>query len=115
MRSMITYSFGDILLVPFPFTDQTSIKKRPTVVISSDKYNSQKPDLIITAITSQFNTSISFGEMIIVDWKSAGLLKPSVIKPVITTIEKSLIIKKLGKLKEKDCDELKELISLILG
>lgn len=115
MRNTMIYNFGDILLVPFPFTDQTSTKKRPTVIISSDKYNSQKPDLIIMAITSQFNTSASFGEMIIADWKSAGLLKPSVIKPVITTIEKSLVIRKLGKLENSDRDKLKEVIQLILA
>ena len=109
------YNFGDILLVPFPFTDQTSTKKRPTVIVSSDRYNSQKPDLIIVAITSQFNASVSFGEMIITDWKSAGLLKPSVIKPVITTIEKSLVVRKLGKLQKSDRDKLKEIIQLILA
>ncbi|WP_367142300.1 type II toxin-antitoxin system PemK/MazF family toxin [Moorena sp. SIO1F2] len=48
---MTTYNFGDILLVPFPFTDQTTLKKRPTVIISSNTYNQQKPDLIIMAIT----------------------------------------------------------------
>lgn len=115
MRSITIYNFGDILLVPFPFTDQTSVKKRPTVVISSNKYNNRKPDLIIMAITSQLNTSVSFGEMIITDWKSAGLLKPSIIKPVITTIEKSLIIKKLGELEASDLNKLEELIGLILG
>ena len=115
MRSITIYNFGDVLLVPFPFTDQTSVKKRPTVVISSNKYNSQKSDLIIMAITSQFDISVSFGEIIITDWKSAGLLKPSVIKPVITTIEKSLIIKKLGKLEKSDLNKLKGLIGLILG
>jgi mRNA interferase MazF len=31
---MIDYSFGDILLVPFPFTDQSTAKKRPAVLIS---------------------------------------------------------------------------------
>ena len=36
MQNMTIYNFGDILLVPFPFTDQTTTKKRPTIVISSD-------------------------------------------------------------------------------
>ena len=115
MQSTTNYSFGDILLVPFPFTDQTSIKKRPTVVISSERYNRQKSDVIIMAITSQFNAELNFGEMAIADYKKAGLLKPSVIKPVITTIEKSLVIRKLGQLKDPDSQYLQYLIKLVLG
>ncbi len=112
---MTTYSFGDILLVPFPFTNQTSTKKRPTVVISSNNYNRQKSDLIIMAITSQFNSSLNFGEIIIADFASAGLLKPSIVKPVITTIEKGLVIRKLGLLMNADCQNLRQLIQLLLS
>lgn len=112
---MTIYSFGDILLVPFPFTNLTSTKKRPTVVVSSDNYNRQKLDLIIMAIMSQFNSSLNFGEMAISDFRNAGLLKPSIIKPVITTIEKSLVIKKLGQLNDLDCQNLQQLIGSILG
>jgi mRNA interferase MazF len=35
---MISYDFGDIVLVPFPFTDQSGIKKRPAVIVSSAAY-----------------------------------------------------------------------------
>lgn len=111
---MIIYNFTDILLVPFPFTDQTSTKKRPTVVISSNSYNQQRPDLIIMAITSQIGTSLLFGEIIINDYVSAGLIKPSVIKPVITTIDKSLVIRKLGQFQALDCNNLKNLLQIIL-
>jgi len=38
MQTMTACSFGDIVLVPFPFTNQSAIKKRPTVIISSDEY-----------------------------------------------------------------------------
>ena len=50
---MTRFEFGDVLLVPFPFTDQSATKKRPAVVISSEPYNTERPDLIIMAITSQ--------------------------------------------------------------
>ena len=75
MPIMTTYSFGDILLVPFPFTDQTSSKKRPAVIISSNNYNQQKLDLIIMAITSQISLPLTLGELEIVDFSAAGLIK----------------------------------------
>ena len=112
---MTTYNFGDILLVPFPFTDQTSSKKRPAVIISSNAYNQKKPDLIIMAITSQISSSLTFGELHIIDLSAAGLIKASVIKPVISTIEKSLVIRKLGQLQDSDCQNLKNLIKTILS
>lgn len=112
MQLMTTYSFGDVLLVPFPFTDQTTTKKRPTIVISSDIYNQQKLDIILIAVTSQ--VSLQFGEMLISDWSRAGLIKPSVIKPIITTLEKSLVLKKLGKLETPDIQTLKSSLQQII-
>ena len=79
---MSTHQFGDLVLVPFPFTDQTATKQRPAVVVSSQAYNSQRPDLIVMAVTSQFKPSAVVGEVEIGEWQKAGLLKPSVIKPV---------------------------------
>jgi mRNA interferase MazF len=50
----------------------------------------------------------------IADWRSAGILKASMIKPVITTIEKQLMPKKLGRLQDVDIHSLKErLIGII--
>ena len=111
---MISFEFGDIILVPFPFTDQSTSKKRPAVVISSKAYNIERPDLIIMAVTSQIKPASIIGEVIIQDWQAAGLLKPSAIKPVITTIEKPLIIKTMGQLKEDDQKALKASVRKIL-
>ncbi len=47
---MTSYNFGDIILVPFPFTDQTRQKKRPAVVINSIAYDESKLDVILMAI-----------------------------------------------------------------
>ncbi len=115
MPNMTTYNFGDIILVPFPFTDQTTSKKRPAVVVSSDVYNSDRPDIILMAVTSQMRHLGKTGEAEVQDWQEAGLIKPSLIKPILTTIEKSLVLKKLGRLSEKDCHTLQEVLWTVIG
>jgi mRNA interferase MazF len=112
---MTDFEFGDIVLVPFPFTDQSAAKKRPAVVISSAAYQRERPDLIIMAITSQVRPAQTLGEVVVKDWQGAGLLKPSAIKPVIATIEKSLVINTLGRLKGDDQAALRNAISEIVG
>jgi mRNA interferase MazF len=113
---MTPYKKSDIILVPFPFSDQTFSKKRPAVVISSAVYNSRYLDIIIMAVTSNTKNPLRIGECLIGDYVSAGLLKPSVIKSAISSIDKSLILKKLGTLSSGDLDlldkTLKELLSL---
>lgn len=112
---MTNYKFGDVILVPFPFTDQTTTKKRPSVIVSSTNYQLQRSDLILIAVTSQSNPANSFGEMTITEWKAAGLIKPSIIKPVLTTIDKNLVIRKLGELQKIDAQALFNILQVILG
>ena len=50
------------------------------------------------AITSRLPRTLGFGEIIIQDWRVAGLLKPSAIKPVVFTADKRIILKRLGRL-----------------
>ncbi|WP_223300805.1 type II toxin-antitoxin system PemK/MazF family toxin [Oscillatoria nigro-viridis] len=47
---MTSDNFGDVVLVPFPFTDQTTNKKRPAVVISFDVYNAEYPERLLMGI-----------------------------------------------------------------
>ena len=109
------YNFGDVVLVPFPFTNQTAAKQRPAVVVSNATYNSAKPDVVIMAITSQLRPSPGFGEVWIGEWKLANLLKPSAVKPVFATIEQSLIIRQLGTLQTQDQIALRAAIAAVLA
>lgn len=95
-------SFGDVVLVPFPFTDASATKKRPAVVVSSAAYNAQRPDLVLMPITSQIRPALGLGEVLVGDWKAAGLLMPSVVKPLVATIQKTLVIRTLGRLSAQD-------------
>jgi mRNA-degrading endonuclease toxin of MazEF toxin-antitoxin module len=45
-------SQGDILLVPVPFTDLSTHKQRPVVVVSNDSYNRQMTDVVEAAAKS---------------------------------------------------------------
>jgi mRNA interferase MazF len=115
MPNTTIYSFGDVILVPFPFTDQAATKKRPAVVVSSDAYNTARPDVILMAVTGHLSGYPRIGEVVVSDWKAAGLLKASTIKPILTTIEKTLVIRTLGRLKQRDMAVLKDALLVILG
>jgi mRNA interferase MazF len=115
MPTTTGYEFGDVVLVPFPFTDQRTTKRRPAVVVSSERYHQERPDLIILAVTSQVRTAPAVGEAAIAKWKEAGLLKPSVLKPFVATIEKGLVLRRLGRMEEEDRRALHEVLDAILG
>lgn len=115
MPNMTSYEFGDVVLVPFPFTDQTTAKKRPAVVISSNIYHQKHPDLILMPITSQLRLTTMFGEVTVTYWQEAGLLKPSIVKPIVATVEKRLVLRKLGRLQEADLQALRDAVETILG
>jgi mRNA interferase MazF len=115
MPPTIGYRFGDIVLVPFPFTDQSAIKKRPAVVVSSDSYGIHRPDVVLMAITSQIGPRVAFGETNITEWKKAGLLKPGIVKPILTTVERKLVLKRLGRLPAIDEKALRRALESIIG
>ena len=109
------YDFGDVVLVPFPFTSQAASKKRPAVVVSSHTYNASKPDIVVMAVTSQLRASALLGEVWLQGWQAARLLKPSAIKPVFATLEQVMVIRQLGHLSVHDRTALKNAIQLIIG
>ncbi len=111
----IDAEFGDVLLVPFPFTDQTAGKQRPAVVVSTEAYRRDRPDLIILAVSSQIRAGDQIGEPAIAQWEEAGLLKPSVLKPLLATLERGLVRRKLGRLALEDRRALRRVLDEILG
>ena len=95
------YSQGDVVLVPFPFTDLTATKQRPALVISPDRLNGARGDVVLLAITSQVPAVLGEDELPIAgaDLTGSGLLKPSVVKVAkIVTIHQDLVRRKIGAL-----------------
>jgi mRNA interferase MazF len=112
---MMPFEIGDIVLVRFPYTSQAAYKQRPAVVISRRSYNETRADVVILAITSQLHAPLRPGEAAVGEWRGAGLLKPSVLKPVIATIEQQMVLKRLGALYPADRAALREVIAFVLG
>ena len=111
----MAHQFGDVLLVPFPFTDQSASKQRPGVIVSSATYHRARRDLVLMPITSQLRGSGAFGEVMVQDWQAAKLLKPSAIKPVFATLDQALVIRVLGRLSARDAQALKQVLAELIG
>ena len=109
------FEFGDVLLVPFPFTNQIAAKQRPVVIVSSRAYGRERPDVVLMAITSQLRPTAALGEVWLLRWQAAGLLKPSAVKPVIATLEQGLVIRQLGRLDGADQVTLRTALGRIIG
>ena len=103
------YNKWDIILVPFPFTDLTTVQKRPALIVSPDEYNRHR-DVVITFITSKLDGEQRLGDYVLKEWKEAQLPKQSMIRMKFATIDKSIILRKLGKLTEKDIEHYRKLL-----
>ncbi len=100
---MTNYKTGDILLLPFPFTDLSSSKKRPALVLSTILSKKLPAIYIVAMITSQIGSENILGDIQPLSWKEAGLLHESKIRlGKLVSVEKSIIDKKLGQLTAKD-------------
>ncbi|MBA7614152.1 hypothetical protein ES703_21414 [subsurface metagenome] len=98
---MTGYSRGDVVLVSFVFTDETGVRQRPAVIISSDAYHRGREEAIIAAITSRTDR-VLVGDHLISHWREAGLLFPSVATGIIRTIKQDMIARKLGAMPRAD-------------
>ena len=104
MPSTTRYKRGDIVLVSFPFTDLSSSKRRPALVISPDTFNGQMQDLVVVAITSQLTeqnaVTIEQGDCV-----DGMLPKASAVKLAkLFTIDSTLIIKRICALRPEKLD-----------
>ena len=106
---------GDVVFVPVVFTDQRGVKPRPAVVVSSSQYSQQTPDLIIATITGNLKAAPHPGDHLIADWRHAGLLRPSLAQAKVTTIARTLVIRKIGQLSARDLADLDNGLRSALG
>jgi mRNA interferase MazF len=99
---------GDIVLIPFPFTDLTGNKNRPAVILVESE-----DDVIVCFITSQLKWQSAF-DIVVQPTKLNGIKTSSLIRlSKLATIDKELIIGRLGVLDNQYTDQVnKNLIRL---
>ena len=91
----MSYSRNEIVLLPIPFTDLSSRKVRPAVVLG---HSTHPGDLFVAPISSRLaNVAVPLR-----DWAAAGLNVPCGIKSQIATIEDRLVAKSVGRLSTRD-------------
>lgn len=101
----MAFQRGDVVLIPFPFTNLTATKTRPAVVVSSAAYQSVRPELLLAYVSSQIVKATAPIDYVLADWQGAGLLKPSFVRPKIAAIEPKLIVHQVGHLSTQDLNE----------
>lgn len=103
--STMNCSKGDVILLPYPFTDLKTIKVRPAVVVCSDQ--GKYEDLFVVPITSKTG-DLGMGEFILSDWQMSGLNVISAIKRGCVLVDSALFRKKVGTLSHRDLLKLNE-------
>jgi mRNA-degrading endonuclease toxin of MazEF toxin-antitoxin module len=116
MQSGTVLDSGEVVLVPFPFTDLSQIKRRPVLVLSNRNHNKTSRDFICCGITSNLGNR-----------RNSVLLDPSEMAdgmiPVrsrvkydkVFTLESSLVLKVLGKISQQKLGKVKRGLISLLG
>lgn len=101
-------SRDDVVLLPIPFTDLSSSKVRPAIVVG---HGSWPGDLFVVPVTSQ----LANADLSVNGWAEAGLNVPSGIKGQICTVEVRLVRKVVGRITAQDRAALDALLRQWLG
>ena len=98
----------DVIVVPFPFTDQNTDKRRPALILSDyEKFNDATQNCVMAMITSAKNPDWPL-DVKIGNIKKAGLPAPSKVRMKLFTLDSRLIVKKIGGLAAKDQEIVKK-------
>jgi mRNA interferase MazF len=95
---MVTYEQFAIVVVPFPFTDIATTKRRPALILSDAvAFNAPMGHSVMAMITTATHSPWAL-DLPISNLKAAGLKVPSIIRMKLFTVDHSLVVKQVGKL-----------------
>lgn len=95
----------DVVVVPFPFTNRQASKRRPALVVSSARFNNWHQQLVLAMITA--TTREWPGDVAIREWRIANLGVPCKVRFKLFTLDRALIVRKLGSLAPVDHEPVK--------
>jgi len=115
MTGGVNYNQRDIVIIPFPYSDLSGSKPRPSLVISSEHRNRKTEDLILCQISSKPIRTKYDVYLEDSDIKGEKLRKKSKVRPdKIFTLSRSKIIKKVGKLDKERSKKVIENLNQII-
>ena len=91
---------GDVVIVDFPGVQ--GVKRRPAVVVSSELYHQVRPDVTVAILTSQIASAATPTDHVLVDWRAAGLKKPSAYRSFFLSIPRTAMIAVVGQTSDRD-------------
>ena len=95
----MTFQQKELVLLPYPFSDQGGSKVRPAIIISNDNFNRRCEDCVLVPLTTVIKNEPYSLVLNQDNLESGKLLKQSRIRiDKIFTIKKSLIMMKIGKI-----------------
>lgn len=105
----------DLVLVPFPFSDQSGRKVRPVIILSNDFFNEHSEDVLVVGVTSNISKDMYTLSLSNTDLEEEKLVTKCCIKVEnILRIDKELVIKKIGKIKKLKFKKIIDILMKIL-
>lgn len=96
------YERFDVVVVPFPFTDSATSKRRPALVLSNmEAFNLPAGHSVMAMITSAGNAGWPL-DVAISDGNSAGLTAASLVRMKLFTLDNRFVLRQLGRLAATD-------------
>lgn len=100
------FSQGDIIIVPFPFSNLSGLKQRPVLILSNNHDNSMSDDIITCGITSNLKDSKHSVLIDNIDLEEGIIpLKSRIKVDKLFTLEKSIIRKKIAKINKNSLNK----------
>jgi mRNA interferase MazF len=107
---------GDIVLIPIPFTDLSSQKRRPVIIISNNVYNQRTTDIFVIALTSNPAPADYSFTINLSDLDQGVLNRPGKLRvDKIYTLSQSIVVKTFGRVNSATLERIRQTIQNLIA